>query len=85
MGTKTGHKRMRPEVVSAHCGPARQSRKPVGAFNNVEIDVKGGDMIIKLTGTVVSTVGECELTEGASGLQSEGAETHWRNIRIRQR
>jgi hypothetical protein len=62
-----------------------KARKPVGEFNKVEIDVKGGDMIIKLNGTVVSTVGECELTEGAIGLQSEGAETHWRNIRIRQR
>ena len=30
-------------------------------------------------------VGQCELTEGAIGLQSEGAETHWKNIRIRER
>jgi len=42
-------------------------------------------MVIKLNGVVVSTVGKCELTEGAIGLQSEGAETHWKNIRIRQR
>ena len=62
-----------------------KARKPIGEFNQVEIDVKGGDMIIKLNGEVVSTVGECELTEGAIGLQSEGAETHWQNIRIRQR
>jgi hypothetical protein len=62
-----------------------KARKPVGEFNQVEIDVKGGDMTIKLNGTVVSTVGECELTAGAIGFQSEGAETRWRNIRIRQR
>ena len=60
-------------------------RKPVGEFNLLEIDVKGGDMTIKLNGAVVSTVGGCELTEGPIGLQSEGAETHWKNIRIRER
>ena len=59
--------------------------KPVGEFNLVEIDVKGGDMVISINGTVVSTVGDCELTEGPIGLQSEGAETHWKNIRIRER
>jgi len=64
---------------------SEKARKPIGEFNKVEIDVKGGDMVIKLNGTVVSTVGECELTEGPIGLQSEGAETHWRNIRVRQR
>lgn len=64
---------------------AEKARKPVGQFNKVEIDVQGGDMIIKLNGAVVSTVGACELTQGAIGLQSEGAETHWKNIRIRQR
>ena len=40
-------------------------------------------MVIKLNGVVVSTVGKCELTEGAIGFQSEGAETLWKNIRIR--
>ena len=61
-----------------------KSRKPIGEFNRVEVEVKGGDMIIKLNGTVVSTVGECELTEGPIGFQSEGVETHWKNIRIRE-
>jgi hypothetical protein len=59
--------------------------KPVGEFNAMEIDVRGGEMVISLNGAVVSTVSECELTEGPIGFQSEGAETHWRNIQIRQR
>ena len=62
-----------------------KARKPVGQFNRVEIEVRGGDMTIRLNGVVVSTVGDCELTEGPIGLQSEGAETYWKNIRIRQR
>ncbi len=58
--------------------------KPVGEFNKLEIEVSRGDMVISLNGTVVSTVNDCELTEGPIGLQSEGAETHWKNIRIRE-
>jgi hypothetical protein len=59
--------------------------KPVGQFNTMEIDVQGGEMVISLNGTVVSTVSDCELTEGPIGFQSEGAETHWKNIRIREK
>jgi hypothetical protein len=59
--------------------------KPVGEFNKMTIEVQGGDMEISLNGTVVATVGDCELTEGPLGFQSEGAETHWKNIRIRER
>jgi len=59
--------------------------RPVGQFNQVEIEVRGGDMVISVNGAVVSTVGDCELTEGPIGFQSEGAETHWKNIRIREK
>ena len=62
-----------------------KARKPIGQFNKVEITVKGGDMVIKLNGVVVSTVRDCELTKGPIGFQSEGVETHWKNIRIRER
>lgn len=62
-----------------------RGRKPVGEFNKLEIDVASGDMTIRLNGTVMSTVRDCELTEGAIGLQSEGAATYWRNIRVRPR
>jgi hypothetical protein len=62
-----------------------QVRKPIGEFNKIEIEVDGGDMVIKVNGTVVSTVGACELTAGPIGFQSEGVETHWKNIRIRER
>ena len=58
--------------------------KPVGQFNKMTIQVKAGDMTISLNGTVVSTVSDCELTRGPIGLQSEGVETHWKTIRIRE-
>ncbi|NLF71465.1 MAG: DUF1080 domain-containing protein [Candidatus Anammoximicrobium sp.] len=59
--------------------------RPVGQFNKLEIDVRGGDMTISLNGAAVSTVRKCELTAGPIGIQSEGAETHWKTIRIRER
>ncbi|NLS96409.1 MAG: DUF1080 domain-containing protein [Planctomycetaceae bacterium] len=59
--------------------------KPVGEFNTLEIKVRGGDMVISLNGAVVSTVDDCELTEGPIGLQSEGAETHWKVVRIQEK
>jgi hypothetical protein len=61
-----------------------KAHKPVGEFNKMMVEVRGGDMEISLNGTVVSTVSDCELTAGPLGFQSEGAETHWKNIRIRQ-
>lgn len=58
--------------------------KPAGQFNATEVKVRGGDMVISVNGAVVSTVSGCELTEGPIGFQSEGAETHWKNIRLRE-
>lgn len=57
--------------------------KPVGEWNTLKVVVDGGEMTIFLNGTVVSTVSDCELTEGPIGFQSEGVSTRWRNIRIR--
>ena len=59
--------------------------KSVGDWSTMEIDVNGGDMLIKINGTVVSSVKDCELTAGPIGLQSEGAPIRWRNIRILER
>ena len=60
------------------------ARKPLGEFNRIVVTVKGGDMDISINGTPISTVRDCELTEGPIGFQSEGVETHWKNLRIRE-
>ena len=57
-------------------------RNPLGKWNTMEIDVNRSDMVIKLNGTVVSTVKNCELTSGPIAFQSEGVPTYWKNIRI---
>jgi hypothetical protein len=56
--------------------------KPVGTWQTTTIDVDAGNMTISLNGSVVSTVRDCELTEGPIGFQSEGKEIHMKNIQI---
>jgi len=57
-------------------------KKPVGQYNTLKVDVRGGDMDIFVNGTQVATVRNCELTKGYIAFQSEGKPTRWRNIRI---
>ena len=58
---------------------------PVGEWSTMTVDVKGGDMLIRVNGIQVSTVKGSELTSGSLGLQSEGAPIRWKNIKILER
>ncbi len=58
---------------------------PVGEWSTMTIDVRGGDMQIRINGIEVSTVNKCKLTSGPIGLQSEGAPIRWKNIKILER
>lgn len=61
-----------------------KARKPVGEWNAVEIAARDGQVKSSLNGTLISTITEHEFTEaGHIAFQSEGAEIHWRNIRIK--
>ena len=61
-----------------------KATKRVGEWNTTEITCKAdGSIAAKINGTPVSS-GKSDLTEGMIGFQSEGAEIHFRNIRIKQ-
>jgi hypothetical protein len=60
----------------------RKVRKPVGEWNTTEVLVKDGAITSKVNGTQIST-GKGNLTEGPFGFQSEGAEIHFKNIKIK--
>jgi hypothetical protein len=61
-----------------------KATKPVGEWNTTEITCKpDGEISAKINGTPVSS-GRSELKEGMIGFQSEGAEIHFRNIKIKQ-
>ena len=58
-------------------------RKPVGEWNTTEVISRDGELTSKVNGAEVST-GKGDLTEGPIGFQSEGAELHFRNIKIKE-
>lgn len=59
-------------------------RRPVDEWNSVEIVSKDGALTAWLNGELVCESEPGELTRGLLGLQSEGYEVHFRNLRVRQ-
>jgi mono/diheme cytochrome c family protein len=58
---------------------------PLGEWNAIEIVAKDGQVRSYLNGTLISTVTEHEFkAPGFLGFQNQGAELHWRNIRVRE-
>jgi hypothetical protein len=57
--------------------------KKVGEWNTTEILCQDGAITAKINGTEVSS-GKGPLTEGMIGFQSEGAEVHFRNIKVKE-
>jgi hypothetical protein len=57
--------------------------RPVGEWDAIEIVSRNGTVTTSINGTVVSTFSEHDYPAGAIGIQTEGAPTWWRNIRVR--
>ena len=62
----------------------KKALKPMGEWSTTEITCKpDGTVSVKLNGVEVSS-GKTDLTEGPIGFQSEGAEIHFKNIKIKE-
>ncbi len=61
----------------------RRVLKPVGEWNSLEVISRDGALTARLNGEVVCESEPGQLKEGPIGFQSEGAEIHWRNVRIK--
>jgi hypothetical protein len=57
-------------------------RNKVGEWNTTEVTINNGDVLVKVNGTRVGSA-KFTLTEGPFGIQSEGAELHFKNIKIK--
>jgi hypothetical protein len=57
-------------------------RHKVGEWNTTEVTVKDGAVSCKVNGTPISS-GKITLEGGPFGFQSEGAELHFKNIKIK--
>ncbi len=59
-----------------------KARHKVGEWNTTEVIVKDGAVTAAVNGTPVAS-GKVNVTEGPFGFQSEGAEIHFKNIKIK--
>ena len=56
------------------------NENPVGQWNNYEICLNKGDLVIKVNGLVQNTAADCKEIPGYIALQSEGGALDYRNI-----
>jgi hypothetical protein len=61
---------------------ATGAEKPPGEWNRVELEARGDRYTVKLNGQLVNEVSGVEVKAGPVGLQSEGGEVHFRNVRL---
>ena len=74
-----------PAIKAKDDNEARlKARKPVGEWNSVEIISKDGALTSSLNGVKIAESEPAEFKEGPIGFQSEGAEIHWRRVRIKE-
>ena len=69
-------------VEGRRCKAERYNEKPIGEWNQYEITVDGGRISLKVNGMLVNEGTDAEVVPGKIALQSEGAEIHFRNIRL---
>jgi hypothetical protein len=60
----------------------KAAEKPPGEWNLYEITVTGGNLELKVNGELVNQASGLDVLAGPIGLQSEGAEIHFRNIKV---
>lgn len=60
------------------------AEKAPGEWNHYEIKVSAGSLELKVNGELVNQASGLDVLSGPIGLQSEGAEIHFRNIRLVQ-
>lgn len=62
----------------------KAAEKEPGEWNRYEIKLAGGQLELKINGELVNRASGLEVLSGPIGLQSEGAEIHFRNIELQE-
>jgi hypothetical protein len=68
----------------ARCLPSEFRAKPSGQWNHYRVVCNDGKITLSVNGKEVSGGSECKPRKGYICLESEGAECHFRNIRIKE-
>jgi hypothetical protein len=66
------------------CLPSERRCKPAGEWNHYKVIANDGAIKLHVNGKEVSGVSECTPRKGYLALEAEGAECHFRNIRIKE-
>jgi hypothetical protein len=61
---------------------SQNAEKPAGEWNHYEIRVEGDSVALRVNGELVNEAHGLDVVSGPIGLQSEGAEIHFRNLEI---
>ena len=58
------------------------NEKPIGEWNEYDITVVGGDVVLRVNGEILNQAWDCLETPGKIAFQSEGTEIHFAEISI---
>jgi Domain of Unknown Function (DUF1080) len=73
--------KLTPFSVGKKPGPSRE--KPAGEWNTFEITCKGPELSLWVNGAVVGVFKECGQPRGHVGLEAEGYEIEFRNVKLK--
>src|SRR6516162_4161185 len=68
----------------ARCLPSENNAKGGGEWNHYKVTANNGVMKLEVNGKEVSGLSECRPRKGYLALESEGAECHFRNLKIKE-
>ncbi len=66
------------------CLPSERRANPAGEWNHYRVECRDGRVSLAVNGKVVSGGTQCVPRKGYICLESEGTETHFRNLKIRE-
>ena len=89
-GTKAAGPKDRAKTVKDHellgdfvgVAKIKAAEKKPGEWNHYEITLKGDKLTLKVNGELVNEASGLDVLAGPIGLQSEGGEIHFRNLRV---
>jgi hypothetical protein len=73
----------KPKAFGFGTRPTAHREKPAGAWNTFEITCKGTELSLWVNGAVVSVFKECGQPRGHVGLEAEGYEIEFRNVKLK--
>ena len=66
------------------CIPSENRAKGANEWNHYRVEANNGVIKLHVNGKEVSGVSECKPRKGYLALEAEGAECHFRNLKIKE-